>query len=291
MASKKTITTTESSKTNQTTSNSQQEKNQSTSSQQSQSSTQKEVNSTLLEQLLAGLTDTAYTPKTMEELQQMAENLYNPTYSAEVQALKSAQETNNLAYSQQLENMLSAYDKNIGTQDAAFDKSRTAIETGALQRGMGRSSYTMSTLNNNDKARSDALAQMAADYSQNVGQVEARREQMTAQAGSELQRLETDKATNISNTLQQLADQEYERQTAAQNQQNQNYLTAVDMSMGQATTGNQTATTEGSSTTDGTSNTVSKTNSTQTQTTQSGGSGSKKKNGTYTANISNVSSR
>lgn len=239
---------------------------QSQQSQQSQSTTQAVVNSELLAQILAGLKDAGYTQKTTDELMKIAEDYYLPQYNAEIEAAQQAQAVKDMSYTQQLENLQSAYGKNIDVQNAAYDKSRAALETGAMARGMGRSSYTMATLAGNDQARSAALAQIADDYLQNVRQVTDEQTLSAAQSAETIGRLKADKATNITNTLRELADTEYQRYMTGVNQQNANYLAAVQAAMGQMTTGQTT----GTSTTNETSDTTAQ----STQVTYAGGSGS-----------------
>ena len=242
-------------------------KNQTTTSQsqQSQSITQAVINSELLAQILAGLQDAGYTQKTTDELMKIAEDYYLPQYNAEIEAAQQAQAVKDMSYTQQLENLQSAYGKNIDVQNAAYDKSRAALETGAMARGMGRSSYTMATLAGNDQARSAALAQLADDYLQNVRQVTDKQTMSSAQSAETIGRLNADKATNITNKLRELADAEYQKYITGVNQQNANYLAAVQAAMGQMTTGQTT----GTSKTSETSNTTGQ----STQVTYAGGSG------------------
>ena len=219
-------------------------KNQTTTSQsqQSQSITQAVINSELLAQILEGLQDAGYTQKTTDELMKIAEDYYLPQYNAEIEAAQQAQAVKDMSYTQQLENLQSAYGKNINVQNAAYDKSRAALETGAMARGMGRSSYTMATLAGNDQARSAALAQLADDYLQNVRQVTDKQTMSSAQSAETIGRLNADKATNITNKLRELADAEYQKYITGVNQQNANYLAAVQAAMGQMTTGQTTET-------------------------------------------------
>ena len=231
---------------------------------QSQSTTQKVVNNDLLAQILAGLQGAGYTEKTEDELRQIAENRYNPVYNAETEAAKQKQQAADMGLAQQIENLIAQSGRQIDQQNAAYDKSRAGIETGALARGMGRSSYTMSTLNSNDQARASAIDQIMQEVGRSQGQLEAQRTQASEQLAQTLGRLSTDKEKNILNVLQELADSEYQRRQAATNQQNSNWLTALEMSMGQKTTGQESSQTKGTQTT----------NSTQTSTTTSGGGGS-----------------
>lgn len=204
----------------------------------STSTTRKVLNSDILSQILSGLSDTRYTQKNTDELMRLAEQYYMPQYNAEVEAARQAQAAKDLAYTQQLENLTSAYGKNVDAQNAAYDKSRAALETGALSRGMGRSSYTMQTLNNNDQARSAALMQLAEGYGKDVRQVSDQRTQSAAQSAETIRRLESDKATNIANRLQELAELEYQKYITGINQQNSNYLSAVQAALGEETISN-----------------------------------------------------
>lgn len=295
MASKnQTVVQTDKQTTKSTQNQTQQEQSQSTSqSRQEQLSsqiTQNVLNSELLSQILGGLQDAGYTQKTTDELMKIAQDYYLPAYNAEVEAARQAQATKDLTYAQQLESLAGAYGKNVDAQNAAFDQSRASLETGAMARGMGRSSYTMATLNQNDQARSAALAQLADDYNRDVRQVSDQRTQAAAQSAETLARLESDKATNISNQLVQLADTEYQRYVAGLNQQNANYLAAVQAAMGQQTTGQQTSTgtqsTQGTSSMTGQTNTTQTTDSTSTQVTNvGGGSGTANKTQDYTGKL------
>lgn len=255
-----------------------QSQSQSTQQQQSSQVTQNLLNSELLAQILGGLQNAGYTQKTSEELAKIAQDAYLPIYNAEIEAAKQAQAAKDLTYAQQLETLAGAYGKNVDAQNAAFDQSRARIETGALARGMGRSSYTLSTLNQNDMARSAALAQLADDYSRDVRQVSDQRTQAAAHSAETLGRLEADKATNIANQLTQLAEREYEKYITGVNTQNSNYLAAVQAAMGQQTTGQQTSvgqqTTTGQSSMTGSTNTQAQSGGESVQVTKVGGSGS-----------------
>lgn len=256
---KKTTTTTNSS--SQSTSQS-----QSQSQSQAQSTTQKTLDQELLAAILQGLQGTGYEAKTEEELMEAAQNLFLPEYNAQVEAAKQEQAATDLGLAQQIENLIAAAGRQVDQQNAAFNQSRADIETGALARGMGRSSYTLSTLSNNDIARAAAIDQIMGDVTRQQGQLEAQRTQAAQQLAQTLGRLETDKATNIKNTLLDLLDREYDRQQSAINQQNQNWLTALEMAMGTKTNTSETSQTQG------TENTT--TNSTQTSTTMTGSGGS-----------------
>lgn len=260
-----TVTNSSSNSQSQSTSQSQQQ-----SQGQSQSTTQNVVNDGLLDRILAGLQNVGYTGKSEEELREIAANRYNPIYNAETEAARQKQQATDLGLQQQIESLLAGGERQLNQQNAAYDQSRANIETGALARGMGRSSYTMSTLNKNDQARAAALDQIMRDLNMQQGQLEAQRTQSSQQLAETLGRLETDKQTQILNQLQDLLDSEYQKQQSATQQQNSNWLTALEMAMGQQTTGTQSSLTQGSAS----EQTNSTSNTSQTSTTTSGSGGS-----------------
>lgn len=260
-----TVTNSSSNSQSQSTSQSQQQ-----SQGQSQSTTQNVVNDGLLDRILAGLQNVGYTGKSEEELREIAANRYNPIYNAETEAARQKQQATDLGLQQQIESLLAGGERQLNQQNAAYDQSRANIETGALARGMGRSSYTMNTLNKNDQARAAALDQIMRDLNMQQGQLEAQRTQSSQQLAETLGRLETDKQTQILNQLQDLLDSEYQKQQNATQQQNSNWLTALEMAMGQQTTGTQSSLTQGSAS----EQTNSTSNTSQTSTTTSGSGGS-----------------
>lgn len=272
MARNSTVTTKSSAtSTSQSTGGSRQQ-----SQSKSQQTSQRVVDQKLLSQILAGLADEGYTPRTEAQLQQAAQDRYEPIYNAEVEAAKQLHEKSDLALSQQLDEVLSGIERQKQTQNAAYDRARANIETAALGRGMGRSSYTTSTLANNDIARARALESIDTEASRKANQIAQQRAQLAGQLSQTLGRLSTDRAKKVTSYLQDLYDQEYSRRKSAAEAQNQNYLTAMNMSMGTQTTGSQ------STESDATSWSSQKTDSSSsdTKTTSYGGTSSARRTGT-----------
>lgn len=222
----------------------------------------------LLRRLLQGLASPTYTPKTDEELQQLAEQRYAPEYAAAVEAAKQQQQQQDLALSQQLAGILAGLDRERAGQNAAFDQARARIELDALERGMGRSSYTLSTLAGNDAARAEALRQVDEDANRQAADIGQQRTQLADQLAQTLGRLQQDRATNVSNYLQELYDREYDRAQADRAARNADFLTAVELASGTRTQGGSQRTEQ----TSGWSNSASSTATVKSAPSSSGGS-------------------
>lgn len=256
----KTISTTSSSSSSHSETNASSSSRSRTSS---QSQTNKVLDEALRDKILAGLLGYM----TDEEINAYAENLLRPQLNAGLEAAEQQYEMTELAKQQEIENLAAALDRSIEEQQGAYAKSRAQIETGALSRGMGRSSYTLGTLSNADRAYARAIENLTRDTGRQQGQIQQQITQAAQQKAQTTGRLSTDYASNLAAKIQELKQQQRQ-------EYNQNYLTAVSGAMGTASTGTQNST--GSSTS--TSETDSTSHSSSTTVTQSlgGGSGSNK---------------
>jgi len=231
---------------------------------QSQSTTKKVLDEKLLQTILSGLTGRM----TDEEISAYAENLLRPTLSAQLEAAQQNYETAKLSREQEIESLAAALSRDIGKQERAYARSAAQVQTAALARGMGRSSYALETL----AQQGNELARAVRELTQESTQKEAHlRDQITqaAQQNAQTQgRLNADYAKQLAASVQEMKRQ--------QNQQyNSNYLAAVTGSMGSQTTGTQQST--GTSTTD-TQSTSKSSGSSTTVTKRIGGSTKKTSN-------------
>jgi hypothetical protein len=237
-------------------------KSQSTS--QSQSATSKVLDEALRDKILAGLMGYM----TDEEIAAYAENLLKPQLNAALEAAEQQYAATELAKRQEIESLAAALDRGIEEQENAYAKSRASLETAALARGMGRSSYTLSTLANADSALARAIENLTTDTGRQQSQIQAQITQAAQQKAQTTGRLNTDYAAQLAAKVQELRQQQRQ-------EYNQNYLTAVSGSMGTASTGSQQ--TQGSS--ESHSVTDSTTKGSSTTITTSFGGGSKPKDG------------
>lgn len=204
---------------------------QSTSTTNQESQTGAVLDKALLETILSGLTGRM----TDEEITSFAESLLRPQLNAELEAAQQNLETTRLGLEQEQENLASELARAITEQQSAYRQSMAGVETAALARGMGRSSYTLQTLAGQGNALAEAVRQLTDESTRKSAQLQSRITQAEQQAAASQGRLNTDYASNLAAKIQELR----------QNQQqayNSNYLTAVSASLGSKSTNTSTTT-------------------------------------------------
>jgi hypothetical protein len=206
----------------------------------SQSTTKNILDEQLLNTILGGLTG----QMTQEEIAAFAENLLRPQLNAGLEASRQQHEATELAKQQEIENLAVELAKGIEQQNRAYRQSVANVETAALARGMGRSSYTLQNMANQGNALAQAVMQLTDENARRSQQIQAQISQSAQQAAQTQGRLNTDYAAQLAAQIQQMTQQQ--RQEA-----NSNYLTAISAAMGQQTTG--TSESIGTNSTNGTS--------------------------------------
>lgn len=194
-------------------------------------------------------------------------------------------ETTKLSKEQEIENLAANLTRSIDEQNAAYRRSAANVETAALNRGMGRSSYTMQTLANQGDALAKAVQQLTEDSGRRSQQIQNQITQAAQQNSRTQGRLSSDYASQLAAKVQELKENQ-------RKECNSNYLTAISSAMGQQTTGSQQTagsqtsigsqqsmgnqTTLGTSETTGESSTESSGTSVSTTTSKGGGTSKKK---------------
>ena len=248
--------------TSQSTSNSRQDST-SQSSSTSQSTSKNVLDKELMNQILSGLMGTM----TDEQITQFAENLLRPQLNAGLEEAQQNYETTKLSKEQEIENLAANLTRSIDEQNAAYRRSAANVETAALNRGMGRSSYTMQTLANQGDALAKAVQQLTEDSGRRSQQIQNQITQAAQQNSRTQGRLSSDYASQLAAKVQELKENQ-------RREWNSNYLTAISSAMGQQTTGSQQ--TLGTSETTGESSTESSGTSVSTTTSKGGGTSKKK---------------
>lgn len=216
----------------------QQSGEESTSTTQQASETQKQLSADLLNQILSGLIG----QMTDEEINTFAENLLRPQLNAELEGAQQTYETTRLAKEQEIANLATELQRSIDEQNRAYRQSMADVDSAALARGMGRSSYTLQTLANQGTALAEAVRQLTQESARQSGQLQEQITQAAQQNAQTQARLNADYAANLAAKVQEL------RQTQKQ-EYNQNYMTAVSEALGSKTTNDSTTTGSGSSST------------------------------------------
>lgn len=210
---------------------------QSSTSKTAQSSlTQKVLNEELLAQILSGLTK----QMTDDEIRSYAESLLTPQLNAGLEAARQNYETLELSKKQEQENLAATLARSIQEQQNAYRQSAANVETAALARGMGRSSYTLQSLANQGNALAEAVRQLTTDNARQQNQIQQQITQAAQQTAQTTGRLNTDYASQLAAKVQELRQNQ-------QNAYNQNYMTAVSAALGSQTTGSSNTTSSGKS--------------------------------------------
>ena len=228
---------------------------QNTSTTNQQSETKKVLDTELLNTILSGLVG----QMTDEEIGTFAENLLKPQLNAGLEAADQTYETTKLAKEQEKADLAVSLAKAIQEQQNAYRKSMTDVETAALARGMGRSSYTLQTLAGQGNALAQIIQQLTDENTRQQSQIQ---EQITLAAQQQAQtknRLNTDYAASLAAKVQELRQNQ-------QNAYNQNYMTAVSAALGSQT--------KNDSTTSGSSNSLSLSGNIENMSDYAGGAGS-----------------
>lgn len=242
------------------------EHSESQSKSESLSTTKKLLDSDLMNQILGGLVRNM----TDEEINQFAENLLRPQLNAALEESRQNYETTKLSKEQELENLAASLTRAIDEQNTAYRKSAANVETAALSRGMGRSSYTLQTLANQGDALAKAVRQLTDENTRQSRQIQKQITQAAQQNSQTQGRLNTDFASQLAAKVQELKENQ-------RKEWNSNYLTAISAAMGQQTTGSQQ--TSGTTDTTGEQHTEGSSHSTSVTYTNRGGGGKKNKSG------------
>lgn len=190
----------------------------------SQSVTKKLLDGDMLAMILSGLAG----EMTDEQIRSYAASLLEPQKNAELEASRQQYETAKLSREQEIERLAASLKQSIEAQNAAYRQGSADVQTQALARGMGRSSYTMQTLANQGSLLAKAIRQLTEENEEKSSQLRAQIAQAAEQNAQTQGRIERDYAAN-------LAAKEQELRREQQQERNRNYLTAVSASMGQQT--------------------------------------------------------
>ena len=230
---------------------------QSASKSQSQSTTKKVLDEGLRDQILAGLMDYM----TDEEIDAYAQNLLAPQRNAELEAAQQTYETAKLTGEQEIEALASQLAKSIDEQKRSYARSAADVQTAALARGMGRSSYMLDVLANEGDRLARSIGELTQENEKKSSQIRAQIAQAARQNTQTQGRVNADYASQLAAKVQELRQSQ-------RKEYNQNYLAAISGSMGtstsgqSSTTGTSTSDSTGVSHTEGSSSTVTKSYST-----------------------------
>lgn len=233
-------------------------KSKSESQSQSESTTKKVLDEKLRDGILSGLLGYM----TDEEIDAYAENLLRPQRDAQLEAAQQKYETERMLGEQEIENLAAELSESIDKQRRSYAQSSADVQTAAIARGMGRSSYTLDALAAEGDKTARAIQDLTRENERKNAQVRAQMAQAEQQNAQTAGRVNADYAAQLAAKVQELRESQ-------RREYNQNYLTAVSGSMGTSTNGKSS--TQGSSTTDTTG--ISHTQGSSSTVTKSYGTG------------------
>ncbi|MBE5798326.1 MAG: hypothetical protein E7321_00035 [Clostridiales bacterium] len=200
----------------------------STSNTQHQTTTRKILDKELMQTILSGLSP----QMTEDEVRSFAESLLRPQLHAGLEAAQQQYDAAELALNQEKEDIAVQLAQAIAQQQAAYKQNAAQVETAALARGMGRSSYTLDKLSQQGDMLAETIRQLTDEGARQQGQVQQQITQAAKQNAQTQGRLNTDYAAQLAAKTQELLQNQKDRY-------NSNYMSAVSAALGSQSSGSQ----------------------------------------------------
>lgn len=162
---------------------------------------------------------------TDEEIQKYAEALLTPQKNAALEAAQQNYDATKLGYEQEIENLAVQLADSIAKQQQSYGQNVANLETAALARGMGRSSYLLNTEAALGQALSETIKNLTNENTRQTAQIQNKLT-LAAQQNAQTQgRVNTDYATQLAAKVQELKQQQ-------KADYNSNYMSAVSSALG-----------------------------------------------------------
>lgn len=174
-----------------------------------------------VDELAKQLQNAAYTNKTTEQLRAEAENMYKNQLEQAKLSAQQSYDTNANALQNQLSALETDYARQRENQQTATAQAIAAADRQALSRGMQRSSYNNATLANLDVAGNKALAQIDQNRTNDVNTVNSQLTLLKNQLSQNLAKAQSTYENSVLAKLQELQDQQYQRQKEYESIQNE----------------------------------------------------------------------
>lgn len=166
---------------------------------------------------------------TDDEIQKYAEALLAPQRNAALEAAQQGYDATKLGYEQEMENLAVQLADAVGKQQQQYAQNIAGLETSALARGMGRSSYLMNTEAALSQALAETIKNLSNENTRQTAQIQNKLTLASQQNAQTQGRVNTDYATQLAAKVQEL------KQTQ-RNEFNQNYMSAVSSALGNQST-------------------------------------------------------
>lgn len=174
-----------------------------------------------VDELAKQLQNAAYTNKTTDQLRTEAENMYRNQLEQAKLSAQQSYDTNANALQNQLAALETDYARQRENQQKATVQAKASADRQALSRGMQRSSYNNATLANLDVAGNKALAQIDQNRTNDVNTVNSQLTLLKNQLSQNLASAQSTYENSVLAKLQELQDQQYQRQKEYESIQNE----------------------------------------------------------------------
>lgn len=137
-------------------------------------------------------------------LRGQAENLYKPTYDAELESIRQGLATQNQAYDAQKASLQQTYNKQREQTNQSYNESAVDLNNTLTKRGLGRSSLVSTQGTYLENKRQQALADIGTSESTAYSDIEAKKALAAQQAAESEKRLSSSYAAQIESRITEL---------------------------------------------------------------------------------------
>lgn len=178
------------------------------------------------EELLTGMLSdyqsrSGYVPRTTAENQARAQDEYKSYYDQLRLSAQQRQQQADLALQQQRAGLQDTYDQQREASARDYRQRYSQADRQMLSRGMQRSSYGAQVLANINQQGAEAQQRLWDAQGAAEGNIDAQRAQLAQQLGDQLLQYDASRAADVLKRTRELDDQEYERQQAQQQRNDQ----------------------------------------------------------------------
>lgn len=174
-----------------------------------------------LQELIEGLQKSTYVPKSQEELQQKAQNRYQSFYDQKRLSAQQEYERNAAALDKQLAGLGATYDKQREQSAKNYAQAYSQADRNLLSKGMQRSSYGAQVLSNVQMEGAEAQQDIADQEAAKRQGLEDEQALLAQQLAAQLKEYDANQAADILAYMEELEQQEYDREQQAIQYQNQ----------------------------------------------------------------------
>lgn len=174
-----------------------------------------------LQELIKSLQSSSYTPMSQEEMQQKAENRYKSLYDQKRLSAQQEYERSAAALDKELAGLGETYDKQREQSAKSYANAYSQTDRNMLSKGMQRSSYGAQTLANIQTEGAEAQQEISdaeAAKRQSIGESQTL---LAKQLAEQLKQYDANQAADVLAYLEELEQQEYDREQQAVQYQNQ----------------------------------------------------------------------